>query len=314
MLKVIAGDPSVYTTLPLAGCQSLVGCYVASINTNAAGTKMIGNPFGFDVDWSNVRIRVGGSGGTIYTPSEAVTANIVSNQFWIWNGNTYNSWNDSSNPGSLLYSKSFFVRVLPGGVSQTIDLLIPVRSSSLTTGSLTKGVVQRVAELFHAATQVIGDILFPPAAAQTAPTSWKVTLRVEDPAKGFKASAVLGKFPGSQAQFDPNDLSAMAPFARPWLTLVFPRTNWGARSGDYSGDFRPVDAAAAQWPLEVRADRAGGQLVLKWEGDPAILRRSRLKDNLTGRVIDLTAPAFANGYPLTLNTATRQLTWEYLGD
>lgn len=53
-------------------------------------------------------------------------------------------------------------------------------------------------------------------------------------------------------------------------------------------------------------------MVLRWEGDPEVLACSRLIDGK--RVIDPATPAYAQGYPLTLTSKVRSLTWEYLGD
>ncbi|MEK8095465.1 hypothetical protein WOC76_23685 [Methylocystis sp. IM3] len=155
--------------------------------------------------------------------------------------------------------------------------------------------------------------LVPAASAQETPPGWRVTLRVETPAKAVKARATLGQFPGSVVGYDGADLATMAPFAAPWLTLVFPHADWGAKAGDYATDFRAFDNAPGQWLFEMRADRAGATVVLRWEGDPAILARSRLTDKFTGRVIDPTDPAYANGYPVTLNPAIRPFSWDYLG-
>ena len=128
----VAGAAATITT-GITGCQALSGCVVLSVNTTAAGTRMLGNPFGYDVAWSQVRIRVGGSSGTIYTPSAALAAGYLSKQIWIWNGSSYDTWDDTVTPGNLKYSQGFFVRVLAGGVGQTIDLLVPAASSTIVT-------------------------------------------------------------------------------------------------------------------------------------------------------------------------------------
>jgi hypothetical protein len=52
-------------------------------------------------------------------------------------------------------------------------------------------------------------------------------------------------------------------------------------------------------------------VVLRWEGDPQILKRSVLIDKISGKRI---SPASATSYALTLNTSTRQFTWQYLGN
>ena len=140
----VAGAAATITT-GLTGCQALTGCVVLSVKSTAAGTRMLGNPFGYDVAWSQVRIRVGGSAGTIYTPSEALTAGYLSNQIWIWNGSSYDTWDDTVTPGNLKYSQGFFIRVLAGGVGQTLDLLVPAASSTIVT-SLPQRLMDQVAD------------------------------------------------------------------------------------------------------------------------------------------------------------------------
>ena len=95
---------------------------------------------------------------------------------------------------------------------------------------------------------------------------------------------------------------------------MFPQPGWGANKGDYASDFRPADGAPDHWNLELRSNPVGSRVVLRWEGDPATLARSRLTDRLTGQVIDPNDPAYAEGYPLTLTTKVRVLSWEYFGD
>ncbi len=282
------------------GCQSANGCFVASVATSAAGARMIGNPFPYGVDWSQVRVRVNGT--TLYTPSEAQATNILSSQIWIWNGNTYDTWDDVTDPGNLQYFKAFFIKVLQGGVGQTSELLIPAQQSTLSA----RPAGERPWYLAWL------DALIPCAAAAEG-DPWQIRLRVENPKTGAKARALLGQRSTAETGYDPADLSAMASFASPYLTLVFPQPGWGARKGDYASDFRPAVGWPDTWTLELRTDPVGAKAVLRWEGSPAILARSRLIDGQTGRVIDPTNPAYVNGYPLTLTAKVRRLTWQYLG-
>ncbi|MEK8095467.1 hypothetical protein WOC76_23695 [Methylocystis sp. IM3] len=124
----VAGAAAAPTT-GVSGCQSLVGCVVVAVGSTTAGSRMLGNPFGYDIPWSQVRIRVGGASGTVYTPTAADAAGYVSKQIWIWNGSSYDTWDDATTPGNLKYSQSFFMKVLTGGAGQTIELLIPVNST-----------------------------------------------------------------------------------------------------------------------------------------------------------------------------------------
>ena len=152
------------------------------------------------------------------------------------------------------------------------------------------------------------------AHAQEPPKGWRVKLRAENAARGTMAQAVLGQFPGSLAGYDGADLTALAPFAAPHLSVVFPRRDWSAKAGDYATDFRPFDGQPGTWQIEVRADAPGQQVVLRWEGDPSILNRSVLIDTAAGRTILPADPLNANGYAMTLTTQTRRLTWQYLGE
>ena len=310
-LQIAAGTATPVET-GIDGCESANGCAVIPVATGSATSRMIGNPFPYNIDWSQVRVRVGGVGGQVYTPSEAFDAELVNKQIWIWNGASYDSWDDAVDPGNLQYFKSFFIKVMTSGVGKTVDLLIPAAASSVPVSALPVGFAERLAATARAWSGAVLDWLIPPAAADEPAAGWKVRLRVENPKTGAKSRALLGQRAGAEPGYDPADLTALAPFASPYLTLVFPQPGWGANKGDYGSDFRPADGVAEQWNLELRSNPVGSQVVLRWEGDPAVLARSRLIDGKT--VIDPANPAYANGYPLTLKTSVRALRWEYLGD
>jgi len=258
----------------VTGCQSVNGCAVIPVAGATAGARLIGNPFAYHVDWSKVRVRVNGI--DLYTPSQAFAANLLSKQIWIWNGASYDTWDDASDPGNLQYFKSFFIKVLPGGVGKTIELLIPALPSGVPLSARPSGVAERLAAALR-------DWLIPGAAAAEPAAGWQVRLRVTNPATGAKTRALLGQRPAAEPGYDPADLSALAPFASPYLTLVIPQPGWGTNKGDYAADFRPADGVPDQWNLELRSNPAGAAVMLRWEGDPAVLARSRLTDRQTGR-------------------------------
>ena len=134
------------TATPVAtgvtGCQSANGCVVVSVPTGSAGSRMIGNPFPYNVDWSKVRVRVNGD---IHTPSAAESSSFLDNQIWIWNGASYGTWDDVADPGNLQYFKSFFIKVLASGVGQNIELLIPAESSTVPVTALPSDFTERLA-------------------------------------------------------------------------------------------------------------------------------------------------------------------------
>ena len=154
---------------------------------------------------------------------------------------------------------------------------------------------------------------------------WHVRLKLDQPATGFKDHTnTLGQRLSAQDGYDPADLVEMAPFAKPFLTLVFPHPEWGERKGDYASDFRAAQRynprgmplpglPAGEWIFEIRADEPGGEVVLSWDGPPQILARSRLSDPTTGLTLNPRDPAYEQGYRLTLTSATHRLVWRFLG-
>ena len=148
---------------------------------------------------------------------------------------------------------------------------------------------------------------------------WYVRLLVDEPATGYRDhTSVLGQLLTAQDGYDPQDLVELPPFGTPYLTLVFPHAAWGAQAGDYASDFRaavtpqrPLALPATDWAFQIRSDRPGTQVILRWAGDPATLKRSQLLDPTAGTTID--PAAAADGYPVTLTTGTRAFTWRFLG-
>ena len=114
----------------LTGCTSASGCVAVPVNTVAGQNRynLVGNPFPYNVAWAEVRVLVDGS--TVYTPTQAQAAGIISNAIWIWNGTSYDSYSDTApTQGNLQYSTAFWVNVLPGAVGHTVKLLIPGQAS-----------------------------------------------------------------------------------------------------------------------------------------------------------------------------------------
>ena len=387
----ITGTTTPVTVTAANGCASANGCAAVTVSANATANRyyLVGNPFPYAVDWAQVRVRVGGENGTVYTPSAANTANLLSNQIWVWNAtNTgYDTYNDSTLGmiGNLAYFKSFWVQAGSDADGQRIELLIPAAvttHSSLAAPSTTprlasaaqpwylawldwliapaaadddlslglepeqrpaRGWSQRPALMPGAAvvdpiidlltTQGIWSQGLSPEEAERAAhaqalatgSEWFVRLTVEEPATGYRdANNVFGQLLTAKNSYDPADLIELPPYAAPWLTLVFPHGDWGDRAGDYTSDYRSAQRLdrrgrpmaglpAGDWTFEVRADRVGTPVILRWAGDAAILKQSQLIDRTTGRVINPTARAYANGYPVTLTNGKRTFIWRFLG-
>ncbi len=293
-------------TTGLPGCQSAAGCAVLPVASGTPGTRMIANPLPYNVDWSLARVRVGGPGGTVYTPSGAEAAGFLSKQIWIWNGTSYASWSDAEpNIGNVQYFRSFFVRVLQGGEGQTIDLLLPGVASTITTPTTAAMAAGGSAMRAEAAE---------PTGSGVTRNAWLVDLRAENAANGWFATAKLGQWPGAGPGTEGGNLQALAPFTQPYLTLVFPAIGRRTNPGDYVTDLRPANGFANRWNFEVRAEPVGNQVTLRWNAPAQVLAKSRVIDLDTGAVFFPADPAYVNGYVMELTTPSRRLAWEYMGN
>jgi hypothetical protein len=318
----VTGSATVTDVTQAQGCAVAAGCKAVPVSTVSGirSYNLVGNPFPYHVDWSKVRIRVGGSGGSVYTPSQAAGLSgsgdasppVLDKQIWIWNGTNYDTWDDSTSPGNLKYFQSFWVKVLPGAYGQTVELLIPAETS-------THSQIQPAIGPLLASRRLpwyLGWLDWIIAPAQAADGEWQIKLKVDNKVTAWKDhSNLLGQKLTAKPRADAHDLSEMPPFATPYLSLVFPHPNWGAKAGDYATDFRPGQGLKpTNWTFELRGSPTGQKLVLSWEGDAAILKRSRLVDLQTGKTIKPATRTYVQkGYTLILKRPVQRYIWRYLG-
>ena len=330
-LLAMDGDTTPAIVTQGQGCYSANGCKAITVTTHSALDNLynlVGNPFPYAIDWSTVRVRVDGL--SILTPSEAETAGYLSKTVNIWEGTNYISFNGSSIEGNLQYFKSFWVNVLPGAFGHTVELLIPAEQSTLSFNQAAPANLEQLATIEMPWYMGWLDCVIPPAAAATTskapavsdhvnpqrsanPKNWYIRLKVDNPVTGWKDhGTLLGEMTTAKIGFDKNDVPKMKPYAEPYLTLVFPHTTWGTNSGDYAGDFHPVNSKAQSWKFDVQAKPVGSTVFLSWQGRPDLLKRSRLID-ATGKVIKATDKRWTKkGYPVTLTKAVQHFTWQVL--
>ncbi|UZR27136.1 FG-GAP repeat protein [Methylococcus mesophilus] len=353
-----------------AHCASANGCYAITLTSTASASglmNLVGNPLPYSIDWASVRLLVDGT--TAYTPSDAETNNLMSKSFWIWNGTSYDVYDDATPgmTGALQVFQSLFVKTLSGSNGHTLQLLIPAAPS--TTGQAEPAPFspsrlwdKSVGNGFALAQRVPGrtarhdwdgvrvsqagslptlpwylgwlDWVVPPAAAGqpqglagraaqsrghasalASLKAWYVRLSVENLALGYKDSGnVLGQLTDAQVGYDSHDLIEPAPFAAPYLTLVFPHKNWGDKAGNYASDYRPAKGLKPMsWDIEIRADQPGSEVRVSWQGHPRILARCKITDLGTGQTYAATDPSLANGLAVFLADKVQRLTWRYLG-
>ena len=324
------------------GCYSANGCKAITVTayTTVGSNRynLVGNPFPYNVEWSKVRIRVDGSASTL-TPTQANTANIVSNTVNIWNdtGTGYNSFTDvtpSPATPNLQYFKSFWVNVLPGAVGHTVELLIPAEQSTLSYLQAAPDQLAQTATLESMPTVEMPwylgwlDLVVSPAAAAPLPAvsdhvnpqklpylkDWYIRLKLDNPVTGWKDHGMLlGQLSDANLGFDRHDIAKMAPFTAPYLSLVFIHPDWGLKAADYASNFHPYSSTVDVWHFQIHADPVGSIVYLSWEGSPALLTRSRLIEVSTGKVILANDPRWkSKGYPITLTSTVQDYIWRVL--
>jgi hypothetical protein len=327
------------------GCYSANGCKAITVSTYSALANrynLVGNPFAFPIDWSTVRVRVDGS-ATTYTPAQAagvatgdplnLTTPVISNIVNIWNNTSYVAFTDvapyTSTP-NLQYFKSFWVNVLPGAFGHTIELLIPAEQSTqpiVLLNPVAPVNLEQLATIKMPWFMGWLDWVVSPAAAAVpvvktpvkpkAPPNfkdWSIRLKVNNPVTGWQDNGnLLGQLNDAQVGYDNHDVPEMTPFAAPFMTLVFPHPDWLTNAADYCGDFHSPSKKVDSWTFEIRANPVGSKVFLNWAGDVALLKRSRLIDAATGKVIKPSDKRWAkNGYPITLKKDVQRYVWKVL--
>jgi hypothetical protein len=109
------------------GCAVSQGCYEIPLTPPTSGEteeyNLVGHTFPVTIPWKDARIKAGGS---VYTPSQAQSAIIMDKTIWLYNGNAYDSYDDSTPglEGQLVPFDGFWVRTLQNAPSDT-TLLLP---------------------------------------------------------------------------------------------------------------------------------------------------------------------------------------------
>lgn len=148
---------------------------------------------------------------------------------------------------------------------------------------------------------------------------WYVRLIVSSDDGRIDRGNVLGRLVDGKLGQDSHDLPEMAPPPSPmgdrYLSIVFPHPEWETEMKDYSSDYRPLStdpAASDIWKFEVRTHTPGIKAKLSWEGDQAILERSRLKNGKDGAVL-VENCAKVSSHSIDLHGKRTTFIWEYQG-
>lgn len=117
---------------------------------------------------------------------------------------------------------------------------------------------------------------------------WYLQLIVSNTADNLRDdSNMLGQLKSAVNGYDPHDLVELAPFAAPYLTLVFPHPEWEEKAGDYGTDFHQRNGVRQVWYFEVRTDDVARNITLHWAltSNTRKVRNMWLVDGITGKVL-----------------------------
>jgi hypothetical protein len=246
-------------------------------DTDPGRYNMVGNPFTAAVSWGDVKVVDSGT-SIEYAISESDSGNYITNRtMFTWNGTSYQSFNPVSNPGTITTFDGFWVRV-----KAPASLRFPppgAKKSAARAGKM----------------QIPG---------------WWLQLIVSSGEYSDPGNR-LGRMTVSLDGGDEYDLEELAPYASPYLTLVFPHPEWGSYFWSHTTDFRELrPGAGGTWDLEVRSD-IPRDVVLSWQGEsgsmPELLARSVLVDVESSQTI---TPQPDGSYAFTMAAATHRLRWQ----
>ena len=256
--------------------------------------NLVGHPFDFDVCWGDVRVIDGASVLTLDEADPVVDSMracdtdpvdascVMSRTMYKWDG-AYTPF-DGGTPGAEGTLESYdalWVKAFKSG----IKLRVPARGSSSCGGSLRLPPSGGTGFADFAAAAPGGDQALK---ARPLARPWGVRLIAEG--GGLRdAGNLFGQLADSTDDRDLHDLKELAPFAAPYLTVVFPQPDWGSQAGDYATDFHALRPRLTRdaWVFEVRASPEVAQVTLTWDGPRRILRRLRLIDRITGERVPM---------------------------
>ena len=255
--------------------QGLYNVPVAVDLEGEAGGRynLMGHPFEFDVCWTDVKVinPVATINECAAAPNctlgEADAAGYTSRLAYKWEGGVYEAF-DGQTPGlegTLVPWDGFWVKAFATG----LKLEVPA-SPALDCAALGE-------------TPLSSAVAFRKSDSKKTAANWFVRLIAES--GSLKDSHnVLGQLSDSVVEYDSHDLPELSPFSAPYLSIVFPRPDWGERSGDYTSDFHSQQTKIKdEWYFEVLSSDPEATVTLTWEGEESLLEKALLVDAEPGK-------------------------------
>ncbi len=242
--------------------------------------NLLGHPHTTDVEWKDVLVV---DGGTTYSLAEADAAGMMSNKMYQWESGAYQVYDGETlgQEGTLKAFDGFWTDVYGSDLSLRIP--IPVAASSVQISSLS------IAPETLSSALVTKESVYEKKKNQDEETTddWYIRLIVESGSLKDRGN-VLGQLSDSEDGKDKHDLKEKPPFTSPYLSIVFPHTDWVDSGWGYTTDFHALNKTKkGKWKFTVKASENVSKATLHWEGPEEILKKAVIIDKETGKRIKL---------------------------
>ena len=237
--------------------------------------NLVGHPFDFSVDWSDVQIV---DGAEVKSLTDAVSDGDLSETYHIYNGNAYDAFDASTDGmiGTLAKFDGIWVKAFKEIYLRVPSIEVTAASSSASSSAV---------ESASAKTTISKAVTETPGSQVADDGSWYVRVIVES--GDFKDSGnVLGQLPDSMDGQDKHDLEELEPFGDSYLTVIFPHEEWGGDAWGYTSDYHASSRnPQGEWTFAVLSSIDVSEVSLRLQGPDSILRKAKLRDLETGKQV-----------------------------
>ncbi len=248
--------------------------------------NLLGHPYTDVVDWKDVLIV--DDGGSTHSLADADAAGMMSNKMYQWESGAYQVYDGDTlgQEGSLLAFDGFWTEVYDSDLSLRIPTSVAAAAASSRLSSLSMAPETLLsAPIAKRSTNSKKKVDKNKDKEKT--NDWFVRLIVESGSLKDPGN-VLGQLSDSVDGQDKHDLKEKEPFSSPYLSVVFPHTEWEDSGWGYTTDFHAVNKTKkGRWKFTVKASENVSKATLRWEGPEEILKKAILIDKETGKRIKL---------------------------
>lgn len=251
------GDTVTVTGTPVSLSEDfVVPLEVSSVDL---GVNQVANPFLFDIDWADAKVRDNGN-GRVASVARAARAGLIDGHAYLWD------WEDEDylpvspeDGGRIDVWRGFWIEQLD--LSRDLDLLLPPVQAGRSVSKI--------------------------AATQPAADDWFVEFSVATVGRGDDslrdANNRAGVKPEAAYRNDPYDALDLPGLAQPYLSAYFPHDDpaqsldyWPDRPGRYTYDMRDADWLEQEWVFVVETDLVATSLLWTWSNPDQLPRGFRL--------------------------------------